>query len=121
MAISCYSPVIIIPKVHTRSSMARATMLHNSRIQVTGSSIPLRKSCMMNKVSEDQLRGIVCYEDEKGEVICEGYDEGPRFGQQSPETYVQRCRELSTTDFVELMRLQVDEDHDFHQFIWEKN
>lgn len=32
----------------------------------------------------------MCYEDEKGEVICEGYDEGPRFGQQSPETCVQR-------------------------------
>ncbi|OAY79823.1 hypothetical protein ACMD2_04211 [Ananas comosus] len=98
--------------------MARATMLHNSRIQVTGSLIPLRKSCMMNKVSKDQLRGTVCHEDEKGEIICEGYNEGPPFGQQSPETYV---KGLSTTDFIELMRLQVDEDHDFHQFIWEKN
>ncbi|KAJ8557766.1 hypothetical protein K7X08_004532 [Anisodus acutangulus] len=35
-------------------------------------------------VFEDRSAGIVCYRDEKGEIICEGYDEGPRFCQQSP-------------------------------------
>lgn len=34
------------------------------------------------KVFEDKLNGIVCYKDENGEMICEGYDEGPRFSQQ---------------------------------------
>ncbi|KAE8799343.1 hypothetical protein D1007_25271 [Hordeum vulgare] len=29
-----------------------------------------------NKVFEDQVRGIVCYRDDKGELVCEGYDEG---------------------------------------------
>jgi hypothetical protein len=37
------------------------------------------------QVFEDQLRGIVCYRDEKGEMICEGYDEGPRIGMRLPE------------------------------------
>jgi len=36
-------------------------------------------------VFEDQLRGIVCYRDENGEMICEGYDEGPRLGMRLPE------------------------------------
>ncbi|KAG6425784.1 hypothetical protein SASPL_109988 [Salvia splendens] len=31
------------------------------------------------KVFEDKVNGVVCYKDANGEVICEGYDEGPRF------------------------------------------
>ncbi|CAM8996882.1 hypothetical protein QQ045_007856 [Rhodiola kirilowii] len=31
-----------------------------------------------NKVYEDQMKGIACYIDQNGEIICEGYDEGPR-------------------------------------------
>ncbi|XP_047959938.1 uncharacterized protein LOC125205159 [Salvia hispanica] len=33
------------------------------------------------KVFEDKLNGIICYKDRNGEIICEGYDEGPRFSQ----------------------------------------
>lgn len=36
------------------------------------------------QVFEDQSNGIICYRDDKGEVICEAYDEGPRFQQQIP-------------------------------------
>ncbi|XP_047180274.1 uncharacterized protein LOC124846945 [Vigna umbellata] len=32
-----------------------------------------------NKIYEDKSQGIICYEDESGEIICEGYDEGPRY------------------------------------------
>ncbi|XP_028787755.1 uncharacterized protein LOC114743702 [Neltuma alba] len=40
----------------------------------------LRISASINsKVYEDETEGIVCYKDESsGEIICEGYDEGPR-------------------------------------------
>ena len=31
------------------------------------------------QIYEDQSQGILCYEDESGEIICEGYDEGPRY------------------------------------------
>ncbi|MED6204746.1 hypothetical protein PIB30_011718 [Stylosanthes scabra] len=41
------------------------------RITVTAS--------IRNKVYENKSEGIVCYEDERGEIICEGYDEGPCF------------------------------------------
>ncbi|KAL2336346.1 hypothetical protein Fmac_010792 [Flemingia macrophylla] len=36
-------------------------------------------SSIKNKIYEDQSQGILCYEDESGEIICEGYDEGPRY------------------------------------------
>lgn len=38
----------------------------------------------MKKVFEDKTQGIICYTDDNGEVICEGYDEGPRCPTQSP-------------------------------------
>ncbi|KAF8697952.1 hypothetical protein HU200_035451 [Digitaria exilis] len=63
------------------------------------------------KVFEDQLRGIVCYIDEKGEMICEGYDEGPRLGMQLPE---KACFPwpvgIQVTDFIQLATLRVFED-----------
>ncbi|XP_039070775.1 uncharacterized protein LOC120217766 isoform X2 [Hibiscus syriacus] len=39
-----------------------------------------------NKVFEDQSQGVICYRDENGEIICEGYDEGPRCPRQFLET-----------------------------------
>jgi hypothetical protein len=43
------------------------------------------------KVYQDASRGIVCYRNEYGELICEGYDEGPhlRHTQQQEEQYRQ--------------------------------
>ena len=40
------------------------------------------------QVFEDKSNGIICYRDDSGEIICEGYDdeEGPRFQQQIPRT-----------------------------------
>lgn len=38
------------------------------------------------QVFEDRTNGIICYSDESGEIICEGYDEGPRLQQQIPVT-----------------------------------
>ncbi|KAG8490523.1 hypothetical protein CXB51_015784 [Gossypium anomalum] len=29
-------------------------------------------------------QGVICYRDENGEIVCEGYDEGPRFPRQIP-------------------------------------
>ncbi|KAE8669749.1 Remorin family protein [Hibiscus syriacus] len=37
-----------------------------------------------NKVFEDQSQGVICYRDENGEIVCEGYDEGPRCPRQFP-------------------------------------
>ncbi|TYI77947.1 hypothetical protein E1A91_D06G176200v1 [Gossypium mustelinum] len=37
------------------------------------------RSLSNNTVFEDQSQGVICYRDENGEIVCEGYDEGPRF------------------------------------------
>lgn len=39
----------------------------------------------MLQVFEIEDQQIVCYTDEKGEVICEGYDEGPRLTRQTSD------------------------------------
>ncbi|KAL1313415.1 hypothetical protein HN51_039973 [Arachis hypogaea] len=58
-------------------------------LKARSSFVPLKKApavritkvtaSIKNKVYEDRSEGIVCYEDERGEIICEGYDEGPCF------------------------------------------
>ncbi|CAM0913214.1 unnamed protein product [Alopecurus aequalis] len=68
-------------------------------------------SASSNKVFEDQVRGIVCYRDDKGELVCEGYDEGPRLGMRLPE---KACFPwpvgVQVTDFIHLATLRVFED-----------
>ncbi|KAF5466279.1 hypothetical protein F2P56_016220 [Juglans regia] len=44
------------------------------------------KCSIRNKVFEDRSNGIICYRDDSGEIICEGYDDGPRFQQHTPRT-----------------------------------
>ncbi|KAK6914624.1 hypothetical protein RJ641_019741, partial [Dillenia turbinata] len=39
-------------------------------------------SSSSSSVFEDTSSGIICYRDENGEIVCEGYDEGPRFHQK---------------------------------------
>jgi len=62
-------------------------------------------------VFEDQVRGIVCYRDDDGELVCEGYDEGPRLGMRLPE---KACFPwpvgVQVTDFIRLATLPVFED-----------
>ncbi|KVH92913.1 hypothetical protein Ccrd_005070 [Cynara cardunculus var. scolymus] len=67
-----HHPPHTIKKTSTRISMLATQNTSSSLIQI-GSSINIQK------VFEDKSRGIVCYLDDKGEITCEGYDEGPRF------------------------------------------
>ncbi|CAD6339972.1 unnamed protein product [Miscanthus lutarioriparius] len=68
------------------------------------------------QVFEDQLRGIVCYRDENGEMICEGYDEGPRLGMRLPEkASFPWPVGVRVTDFIQLATLQAFEDVDVLQ------
>lgn len=92
--------------------MNRVAMIHSSNnIQPGRASTPI-KSYMISKVYEDQVMGIVCYRDRNGEVVCEGYDEGPRYSQQtSRKTCQQRNRELQITSFLQW--LQIAEDAEF--------
>ncbi|KAK6911796.1 hypothetical protein RJ641_023889 [Dillenia turbinata] len=52
-------------------------------------------SSSRTKVFEDRSSGIICYTDEKGEIVCEGYDEGPRFHQKIlPTSYNPNSKEV---------------------------
>ncbi|KAK4773971.1 hypothetical protein SAY87_028990 [Trapa incisa] len=41
--------------------------------------LPQIRSSYNNQMFDEGPEGIICYRDETGEIICEGYDEGPRF------------------------------------------
>ncbi|KAJ1390764.1 hypothetical protein SESBI_37171 [Sesbania bispinosa] len=79
------------------------------------SSVPLKKASVLritasikkNKVYEDQSQGIVCYQDEHGEIICEGYDEGPCFQRISKPTYHPRdCARFRDAQITNLLLRQ---------------
>jgi hypothetical protein len=36
---------------------------------------------------KDESNGIVCYYNENGELMCEGYDEGPHFQPEAPKYF----------------------------------
>ncbi|RCV20258.1 hypothetical protein SEVIR_4G039500v4 [Setaria viridis] len=97
---------MISPRFGTRSPALRlSTSAHGSS---SSSHFSFAAATDNKKVFEDQLRGIVCYKDEKGEMICEGYDEGPRLGMQLLE---KACFPwpvgVQVTDFIQLTTLPV--------------
>lgn len=57
-------------------------------------------NCFCYQVYEEQVMGIICYRDERGEIVCEGYDAGPRYshhsssrnGERTCERYKERPR-----------------------------
>ncbi|XP_040383922.1 ethylene-responsive transcription factor 1-like [Oryza brachyantha] len=51
----------------------------------------------VNKVYEDKSMGILCYTDNSGELICEGFDEGPRLTWQDMEK-INREKALKTEE-----------------------
>ncbi|KAH6790035.1 LL-diaminopimelate aminotransferase [Perilla frutescens var. frutescens] len=53
------------------------------------------------KVFEDKSNGIVGYKDENGEIICEGYDEGPRFSQQISRF---TCNSSGDAEIIDLLQ-----------------
>uniref|UniRef100_A0A0E0DY99 Uncharacterized protein n=1 Tax=Oryza meridionalis TaxID=40149 RepID=A0A0E0DY99_9ORYZ len=112
---------------HPSSSMASSPRLIGTRKAAlrfrapahggtSPSQLSIAAATAKKKVFEDQLRGIACYRDDKGEMVCEGYDEGPRLGMRLPE---KACFpwpvEVQITDFIELATFRVFEDADVLQ------
>ncbi|KAG2722502.1 hypothetical protein I3760_02G130800 [Carya illinoinensis] len=88
MAISCsYSSNIPVLKSGlVTKPISKSLMLKDSQVPPRKASRFQIRCSIRNKVFEDQSNGIVCYRDDSGEIICEGYDEGPRFQKQTPTT-----------------------------------
>ncbi|KAK3131835.1 hypothetical protein QOZ80_6AG0512130 [Eleusine coracana subsp. coracana] len=111
---SCYPYPSSSMAVSRRLGTRKADFRFSTSAHGSGSSSQLSVAATVTdrkKVFEDQLRGIVCYRDEKGEMICEGYDEGPRIGMRLPE---KACFPwpvgVQVTDFIQLATLRVFED-----------
>ncbi|CAN4085110.1 unnamed protein product [Withania somnifera] len=57
----------------------------DQNISIKATALQIRSNSSQKlKVFEDRSTGVVCYRDENGEIICEGYDEGPRYCHQLP-------------------------------------
>ncbi|GAV86551.1 hypothetical protein CFOL_v3_29981 [Cephalotus follicularis] len=79
--------------------VCRFLKLKHTKVQVKKALTLEIRSSFKTKVFEDLSEGIICYRDDRGDIICEGYDEGPRFHQQ-----VQRTT-YNTRDAHEMMNL----------------
>ncbi|XP_057473606.1 uncharacterized protein LOC130762008 [Actinidia eriantha] len=81
MAVRCFPPpsALMIKKIFpTKKLVKKLFMLTQSQVSVKKTTQLQIRSYSRNKIFEDQFEGIVCYRDDSGEIICEGYDEGPR-------------------------------------------
>lgn len=79
----CYS---VGSRLSVRSSVSVRTKDVTTRATVLAKKYKLYETV---KVYQDASRGIVCYRNEYGELVCEGYDEGPhlRRTQEQKEQY----------------------------------
>ncbi|VVA97605.1 unnamed protein product [Arabis nemorensis] len=79
--------------------MLQQSQIHVKAKQVTVSQPQPIRYTPKNTVFEDPIQGIICYTDDNGEVICEGYDEGPR-PQKSPMV-ASYSREVEILDLLQ--------------------
>ncbi|XP_030535869.1 uncharacterized protein LOC115744686 [Rhodamnia argentea] len=114
MAVTCpISPQMILwYSSRIMKPVGSVTMLARNQLPVNTRATAVRtRLSLKNQVFEDQCEGIVCYRDESGEIICEGYDEGPRFRRKIPRTVC--CYEARDADIIDLLQqnwLQIAED-----------
>nr|XP_017234855.1 PREDICTED: uncharacterized protein LOC108208815 [Daucus carota subsp. sativus] len=53
-------------------------------------------------VYEDPCNGIICHTDENGDMICEGYDEGPRLNHQQLARLA--CNTYGDTKIIDMLQ-----------------
>ncbi|XP_019193248.1 PREDICTED: uncharacterized protein LOC109187501 isoform X2 [Ipomoea nil] len=91
--------------------MMRASNHHDS---INSSTSPLHTAGSPSsknriKVYENLSEGVVCYRDENGEIICEGYDEGPRLDCHQVSSFSCNSRVAEMVDLLERSWLKVEE------------
>ncbi|KQJ84376.1 uncharacterized protein LOC100823643 isoform X2 [Brachypodium distachyon] len=85
-ALRCYPySATIIPRTICSRTLVRASMDSSSSSESKQASSSVSFTCKVNKVYEDKNKGILCYTDGSGELVCEGLDEGPRLTWQDME------------------------------------
>ncbi|KAK9923860.1 hypothetical protein M0R45_032258 [Rubus argutus] len=106
MAVACcFPPCFSIqkpgPALKPFSTVLR--LKHTSQITVLekrNSTVIKIRSCLREEVFEDRSNGIICYKDDRGEIICEGYDEGPRYHHQN-QRIVNQSRDAEIFDLLQ--------------------
>ncbi|XVF86983.1 hypothetical protein PTKIN_Ptkin18bG0084300 [Pterospermum kingtungense] len=108
MSVTCSLP-LHVPVTASSPLIKHANkivMLKHDHVPGKKPSILRIRSFPKNKVFEDQSEGVICYRDENGEIVCEGYDEGPRFPQQIPGTFY-NLRDSEILDLLQDRWLQI--------------
>ncbi|KAJ1390580.1 hypothetical protein SESBI_37321 [Sesbania bispinosa] len=83
-----------------------------------GQVVPRITACIKNKIYEDQATGIVCYQDESGEIICEGYDEGPRYQRTSSRPATPHPRDTEIMNLLlQQSWLQIAKEEEFNHAV----
>ncbi|EOY27386.1 Uncharacterized protein TCM_029245 [Theobroma cacao] len=102
ISVTCSFPL------HTPVPTSRPLLKHaNKTVMLKHNQVPGKRASTLrirsfskNKVFEDQSEGVICYRDENGEIVCEGYDEGPRFPRQIHGSF---CH-LSDAEILDLLQ-----------------
>ncbi|MBA0627010.1 hypothetical protein Godav_004570 [Gossypium davidsonii] len=102
MSVTCSVP-FHVPVRTTNPVIKHANdifMLKHNHVPGKKSSTFQMRSLSNNTVFEDQSQGVICYRDKNGEIVCEGYDEGPRFPRQIPG----KSYHLRDAEILDLLR-----------------
>ncbi|KAB2065264.1 hypothetical protein ES319_A09G079100v1 [Gossypium barbadense] len=93
MSVITYSFPVNLPFKTSKPHVSKIVMLQNNQAPCKKSpEIQISGFSNNNKVFEDKALGVICYRDDNGEIVCEGYDEGPRF--ISPTLFHHRDAEI---------------------------
>ncbi|XP_031400184.1 uncharacterized protein LOC116210454 isoform X2 [Punica granatum] len=122
MALTCLRspPRAMLPrsgpvvKPISRASLRQSQLL--PPLRRARSSLPRIRSSFDNQVFEDGPEGIICYSDENGEIICEGYDEGPRLRPKISRTPCPPCfRDAGIIDMLQQNWIQIVKGSEVYQ------
>ncbi|CAA6664581.1 unnamed protein product [Spirodela intermedia] len=96
MAINVCLGHAVFPRSQAEKATTGVPLIGNGQMNPRrqASNLLSSRAATKVKVFEDRAAGIVCYKDENGEVICEGYDEGPRYSRHSSPERDRRQRDV---------------------------
>lgn len=81
-------------KYANKELMSKRCSVTQKKASVGPVALRITASFKNKIIYENQSEGIICYEDESGEIICEGYDEGPRYQRIPRPTHHPRDAEI---------------------------
>lgn len=95
----CSSQVVLVSKLNVKGtrvqsvSQCRPSLVCRAASSSNGSVKASRESAAQTPtVFKDESHGIVCHINDDGEIICEGWDEGPHFQPEPEKGYTMRRR-----------------------------